>query len=913
VTTILNLKLFETQRHEDTKKYFVPWCLCGELKTLKMKIQFDSQQPYQLDAINAVVDVFDGQPLAQGQFNLALGFNGNMTEMGFGNQLELSPEEILANLQTIQERNEIELVEPGEDHPLQYGMNFSVEMETGTGKTYIYLRTIHELNARYGFTKFIIVVPGVPIREGVLNTLKITKEHWQNLYGNQPIDSWVYNSKRVSNLRQFANSNQVQILVINIDAFNKKDISIIHKELDGLSGHRPIEFIQATNPIVIIDEPQNMESDKSKEAIASLNPLCTLRYSATHKNLYNLVYRLDPVKAYDMKLVKQITVTSALEENSFNQPYIYLESIKATKTKITAKLTIDVQKQNSPSRTSLSVSKNGVDLYELSGGRELYKGYIVNDINAGFGYISFTNGVSLNIGETIGNYGDDLMKAQIRETIKEHLDKELAVKKQLPDRPLKVISLFFIDRVANYAAADGKLRQWFIEIYQEFSQLPRYQSLNLPPVDDIHNGYFAQDKQGNAKDTNGATEADDTAYQLIMKDKERLLSPTEPLRFIFSHSALREGWDNPNVFQICMLREVQSKVERRQTIGRGLRLPVDATGLRVFDPTINRLTVIANESYADFARALQTEIEEDCGVKFEGRIKNNRDRKKANLIPKWRENTDFLELWERIKHKTRYSVDYDTPKLIDDAAEAIKKMPAITSSQIRLEKVDLSYTNKGLTYQLLSVTSSTTQFLVSPIPDLISYLQRETELTRETLSNILSKSGRLSDIFVNPQQFLDLATRAIRFTMQQLMVSGIKYEQIAGEKYEMRLFEDHEIESFLDNMLSVNNLIYDAIESKSETEKQFAKILDGREDIKLFIKLPPWFKVQTPIGTYNPDWAIVKQISEDKQKLYLIRETKATKDQIRLRVGAGAKIYCGQQHFDGLNLNFAVVTNTAEV
>jgi len=880
-----------------------------------MKIQFDGQQQYQLDAVNAVVDVFDGQPLAGGQFetSLGIGFSGSMTEMGFGNQLELSPEEVLANIQIMQERHELEPVEFGEDNPLQYGMNFSIEMETGTGKTYVYLRTIRELNARYGFTKFIIVVPSVPIREGALKNLEITKEHFQNLYGNQPFDYWVYNSKRVSNLRQFANSNQLQILVINIDAFNKKDISVIHKELDGLSGHRPIEFIQATNPIVILDEPQNMESEKAKEAIASLNPLCTLRYSATHKNLYNLLYRLDPVKAYDMKLVKQITVTSALEENSFNQPYIHLESIKATKTKITAKLTIDIQRQNSPTRTSVSISKNRVDLYGLSSGRELYRGYVVDCIHAGFGYISFTNGVSLNIGETIGNYGDDLMKAQIRETIKEHLDKELAVKRQLPDRPLKVLSLFFIDRVANYTATDGKLRQWFVELYQELSQLPRYVILNLPAVDDIHNGYFAQDKQGNAKDTSGATVADDTAYELIMKDKERLLSPTEPLRFIFSHSALREGWDNPNVFQICMLREVQSKVERRQTIGRGLRLPVDANGIRVFDPTINRLTVVANESYADFARALQTEIEEDCGVKFEGRIKNNRDRRKANLIPKWRENTDFLELWERIKHKTRYSVEYDTQRLIDDAANQINQMPAVTAPQIRLERVALSYANTGVTSQLLSVTSSRTEFTTSNIPDLISYLQRETELTRETLSSVLIKSNRLSDIFVNPQQFLDLATRSIRFIMQQLMVSGIKYERIAGEEYEMRLFEDREIAGFIDNMVSVDCSIYDAIEYQIETEKQFAEVLDGREDISLFIKLPPWFKVQTPLGTYNPDWAIVKQVSEDEQKLYLIRETKGTKDPLKLREGESAKIYCGRQHFDALNVDFNVVISASEI
>jgi type III restriction enzyme len=880
-----------------------------------MKIQFDGQQQYQLDAVNAIADLFDGQPLANGQFeiNVSLDFGGTMTEMGFGNQLKLSPTEILANIKTIQERNEIEVITSEKDTFLEQGLNFSVEMETGTGKTYVYLRTIHELNARYGFTKFIIVVPSVPIREGVLKNLAITKDHFQSLYGNQPFDYWIYNSKRVSNLRQFANSNQLQILVINIDAFNKKDISIIHKDQDGLSGHRPIEFIQVTNPIVILDEPQNMESDKAKEAIATLNPLCTLRYSATHKNLYNLLYKLDPIKAYDLKLVKQITVTSALEENSFNQPYLYLESIKATKTKITAKLALDVQIGNTISRKMIAISNNGIDLYQISGERELYQGYIVDCIDAGFGYISFTNGTSLNIGEAIGNYGDDLMKAQIRETIKEHLDKELSVKNLLSDRPLKVLSLFFIDRVDNYAKTEGKLRQWFIQIYQELSQLSRYQNLNLPPVEEVHNGYFAQDKQGNAKDTSGSSIADDTAYELIMKDKERLLSPTEPLRFIFSHSALREGWDNPNVFQICMLREVQSQVGRRQTIGRGLRLPVDATGIRVFDPIINRLTVIANERYADFARALQTEIEEDCGVNFAGRIKNNRDRPPANLMPKWKENKDFLALWEKIKHKTRYSVEYNTPKLIEDSAQQIQKMPAINAPKIRLKKVSLNYANTGINSQLLSVTSSKTESIIFNIPDIIGYLQRQTELTRDTLSQILIKSKRLSDILVNPQQFLEFATKAIRFTMQQLMINGIKYERIAGEEYEMRLFESYEISGFIDNMLSVEHSIYDAIEYQSETEQQFAEILDGREDIKLFLKLPSWFKVETPIGTYNPDWAIVKQEFDEEQKLYFIRETKATKDQFKLRAGEGAKIYCGQQHFEMLNVDVAVVTNASEV
>lgn len=861
-----------------------------------MRIQFDQNQQYQLDATASIVDIFDGQPLSRGRFevNLSGSQSGLFNELGVGNNLAINEETILANVKRIQQRNS--LPEAAE----LAGLNFSVEMETGTGKTYVYLRTIYELHSRYGFTKFIIVVPSVAIREGVLKNLAITREHFQNIYDNIPCDYWVYDSKRVSTLRQFAGSNALQIMVINIDAFNKKDNNVIHKENDRLSGYKPIEFIQATQPVVIVDEPQNMESDQAKEAIQSLNPLCTLRYSATHRQVYNLMYRLDPVKAYEMNLVKRIEVSSVLEEDNFNQPFIQVQDIKATRAKITAKLTIDVQKEDGVKRTTVTISKNGTDLYDLSGGRELYRGYIVDHIDAGFGHIAFTNGTVLFQGQSIGGYNEDIMQAQVRHALAVHLDKELFIRRILPEgRRLKVLSLFFIDRVANYAPADGKIRTWFEEAYRELAGKPSYRELNLPPVEEVHKGYFAQDK-GKVKDTKGNTKADDEAYELIMREKERLLSLTEPVRFIFSHSALREGWDNPNVFQICTLNETKSEMKKRQEIGRGLRLAVDQTGRRVFDSTINRLTVIANESYEDFAKSLQTEIEEETGTKFSrSMIDNRRERRKANLKKGWQLNVDFLALWERIKHKTRYSVNYKTPELVAQSAKAVADMPAIESPKIKVQKAGLDITQKGISTTILSVKESGTGYGDMQVPDLISYIQRETELTRTTIAEILIQSGRLRDVAVNPQRFLEEATKAIKTALHKIMIDGIQYEKIAGAAYEMYLFEDprHEIQGYISRMLEVKHSIYDAIEFDSDVEEKFARDLDDREDIKLFIKLPRWFKVETPLGTYNPDWAIVKQEAGEAEKLYLVSETKSTTDLDKLRNSERDKIKCGKKHF----------------
>ncbi len=814
-----------------------------------MKIRFDGQQQYQIDAVNAVLDLFDGQPLAQGQFEIGptSGAGELLSELGFGNRLALDGEAILENLRGVQARNGI-----GRSAGLD-GMDFTTEMETGTGKTYVYLRTIHELHARYGFNKFVIAVPSVAIREGVKTSIEITREHFRALFDEQPFDYWVYDSKRVSSLRQFATSNQLQILIINIDAFNKPTNNVIHQENDRLSGHKPIEFIRATNPVVIMDEPQNMESAPAKAAIEGLNPTCTLRYSATHRNLHNLVYRLTPVDAYDMKLVKRIEVDSVLDEADFNQPFISVGSINATKTRISAKLAIDVRDRGGPKRKNVTVSRNGVDLFDLSGEREIYRGYIVDHIDAGNKYVAFANGARLYEGETVGENRDERMRVQVRETVREHLEKELRIFRTLPEeRRLKVLSLFFIDKVANYADEDGKIRSWFVEAYEALSKEPQYAPLNPLPVEQVHNGYFARDKTG-PKDTGGKTKADDEAYEIIMKDKARLLSPTEPLRFIFSHSALREGWDNPNVFQICTLNESRTEMRKRQEIGRGLRLPVDASGERSFDPNVNKLTVVANESYADFASALQTEIEEETGVEFKDRIVNKRERRRANLKKGWRLDEDFKGLWERIKHKTRYSVDYDTRELISRASKAVGEMPPILAPKIVAEKRGLDITEEGVGTSLLSFREQAASHGAERVPDILGYIQRETELTRGTIVEILVGSGRLGDAKVNPQRFMDAATRAIRRALDELMVDGIKYERIAGAEYEMLLFEEKEIDGYENRMMEVEKSIYDAIEFDSGPEEAFARDLDSREDIKLFVKLPPWFTVETPIGTYNPD------------------------------------------------------------
>ncbi|PIS47133.1 MAG: DEAD/DEAH box helicase [Elusimicrobia bacterium CG08_land_8_20_14_0_20_51_18] len=866
-----------------------------------MKLHFDANQDYQLQAIQAVLGLFEGQPLNKGDFEFSLSETDGLglKFSGVRNNLVVSEEQILKNLREVQKAGGLPVSEKLE------GLNFSVEMETGTGKTYVYLRTIYELNKRYGFKKFVIVVPSIAIKEGVLKNLEITAEHFQAIYDKTPVTYQVYAAERVSTLRNFADSNAIQILVINIDSF-AKDENVINKPNDRLNGKKPVEFIQAVQPIVIVDEPQNMETDIRKKAISNLKPAFTLRYSATHKNLYNLIYKLDPVQAYDLGLVKQIEVDSVFAANDKNRAFIQIEDFKAAKKSLAVKLKIDANTSAAVERKSVT-AKNGDDLYLLSSKREAYKdGYIINNIDAREGFIEFSNGDVLRKGQTHGGLSDQIMKYQMEKAVEEHFKKELS----LSLKGIKVLSLFFIDRVDNYrhytehgGAQKGKFAEWFEEIYSKFSKKPMFSGVAKHPAAKVHNGYFAQDKKGVLKDSSEGrdTKADDEAYQLIMRDKERLLDINEPLKFIFSHSALREGWDNPNVFQICTLNETKSEMKKRQEIGRGLRLCVDQSGVRLRDKNVNRLTVIANESYEDFAKRLQTEIEEDCGVKFEGRIKDKRDRVKLQYRKGFDLDPKFLELWSKIKQKTTYRVDYKTSALIEAAARKIKNMPEVQKpviKAIRAEiKIGAERVGAGIIGETVAVDSSSLPKI--DIPDMAGYVQNKTELTRSTILDILKKSGRLPDIMVNPQMFLDLAVAEIRAVLHDLMIDGIKYEKLAGKEYTMMLFSDKDVETYAANLYKISKAektITDhiVIDSMSDVERKFAGDCEKNDNIEFFIKLPDWFTIKTPIGDYNPDWAL---IYKNENRIYFVAETKSTLDQAKLRPQEAMKIKCGKAHF----------------
>jgi len=885
-----------------------------------MKLTFESNLAYQQDAIKSITDLFEGQPLEDSVLEFNIKEEGTLNLInGISNNLILSEEQINENLINVQLRNDIS---PSFGGVGEVGMHFSIEMETGTGKTYVYLRTIYELNKLYGFKKFVIVVPSVAIREGVLKNLEITHEHFQTLYDNVPVNFQMYDSTKVSTLRGFATTNNIEVLVINIDSF-AKDENIINKPNDKLNGQKPVEFIQATHPIVIVDEPQNMETEKRIAAIANLKALCTLRYSATHRNQYNLTYSLNPVKAYDLGLVKQIEVDSIIEENAFNDAFVSVESITATKTKITAKVSINSNEKGGVKKKTLTV-KVGDDLYKLSNEREIYSdGYIIEEIDAVNQCISISNGNLLYKGDSQGGLTDEVMKFQIRKTIEEHLKKE----KRLNKLGIKVLSLFFIDKVANYRSYDaagiavkGKFANWFEEIYQEYVSKPAFKELDKFSVEETHNGYFSQDNKGKLKDTSGETKADDDTYSLIMKDKEKLLGLDNSLRFIFSHSALREGWDNPNVFQICTLNETKSDIKKRQEIGRGLRLAVDQTGKRTYDQNINRLTVIANEAYDDFAKALQKEIEDDCGVSFTGRIKNKQTRTAIQYRKGFEADPKFLAIWEKLKKKTTYRVDYKTDELITLAAKAIKDLQEIKSPSIRSTKIGITMTGEGVGTNYVGEKVESYGGYSWKIPGVLGYIQSKTELTRSTIEEILSKSGRIEDIIINPQLFLDLATTAIKRTLYDLMIDGIKYQKIGGSEYEMALFEAQELEVYLNDfsfkVSDPSKTIYEEfVLLDSGVESKFAQDCETSEQIKFYFKLPNWFKIPTPIGNYNPDWALV---FEDDKKIYFVAETKDTGtpevDLSKLSGDEQMKIKCGKAHFGEFDdLEYKVVNKVGQL
>ena len=975
-----------------------------------MKLKFDPDLEYQWEAIAAVMSVFEGQDAQQGDYvplkqNLDDGLFSSIehNELGIANALNLKNDRILQNVQKIQEQNDIrKSTSLTEDYNSDYEFpNFTVEMETGTGKTYVYLRSIFELNRQYGFKKFIVVVPSVAIREGTLKSLEITQEHFSAIYNKVSYEYFVYDSKKLGKVRQFATSNAIQIMVINIDAFRgAKDTRVFNQERDGLSGRKPQEFVAATRPILIIDEPQSVDNTQAaQKAIQTLNPLCALRYSATHRNFYNLLYQLDPVKAYDMRLVKRIEVNSVQGEDNFNMPYIRLDKIDYDKGANTphARITIHVDASSGPKPKTFKI-KHGQDLSSKSRRPDYAQGFIISNISAepGFEHIEFVNSTIVRLREEIGGVGEELIKAQIRDTIEFHLRRE----KQFKKEGVKVLSLFFIDKVANYRTYDdngfaqkGCYAEWFEEIYNDLSNTPLYKDILPYSAEEVHNGYFSQDNKG-FKDTSGRTQADGGTYNLIMRDKERLLDAEEPLRFIFSHSALKEGWDNPNVFQICTLRDIGTDTERRQTIGRGLRLPVNQNGERIFNDDINRLTVIANESFEDYAKGLQADIEHDTGITFgrvqpeafsklispitdatigqeesrrlweelrrrgyintqgaiqdifapeqsgfvldiadefkpmrpaiidemkryvfKNRIGNAREKRRVKYRKKVELNPDFVALWERINKKTYYSVEYDSAELINKAVASIKNMERIHPVRILRTRTQVGITQAGVESGLVLDESTRDAEARKQILDILDFLQRETELTRGTLCKILLRSNRLKEFLINPQSFMTEVAKRLNDTLHEMIIEGIKYEEIGGQVYEMRLFEEQDeksLEVYLNRLYEVQNqgrTTHDYIPYDSEVEKDFAEKLDSMVGVRFFVKLPSWFTVPTPIGDYNPDWAIV---FERNSKVYLVRETKSTKDEGKRRIKENQKIKCGERHFEAIKVNFAVCTNVQE-
>jgi len=989
-----------------------------------MKIQFDANLEYQKQVIDSIAGVFEGQEICQTNFTVAPlqqvkdeYLPGMENKLGIGNRLKLLDEDIHKNIRKIQLRNGLA---PSESFSSKDGINLTVEMETGTGKTYVYLRSIFEMNRLYGFTKFIIVVPSIAVKEGVAKTLEITAVHFKELYDNVTFDAFVYDSSKLSSVRNFATSPDIQIMVINIDAFRKSftdpekknKANIIHRAHDRMTGAKPIEFIQETNPIVILDEPQSVDTtSKSKEAIRSLNPLCTLRYSATHIEKHHMLYKLDSIDAYEQKLVKQIEVAGVEVKDGHNKAYIKLLSVDNKKSPITAKIEVDCRMKTGSIKRKAVVVSSGSDLLDAkyTGGRDLYDGYIIEDIycEKDNEYMSFTSKPEiLKLGQAIGEVDpDEYKRLQIRKTIEEHLDKEMRLRPQ----GIKVLSLFFIDKVANYRCYNedgnpqkGKFALMFEEEYARAIRKPKYKALFEGDDLDtlaagVHNGYFAIDKKkdttGNEilKDASGNSAADESAYNLIMKDKEKLLSFYSKLKFIFSHSALKEGWDNPNVFQICTLNETNSVIKKRQEIGRGLRICVNQDGERVHGFEVNTLTVMANESYESFAQQLQKEIELEEGIKFgvveehlfanivvpiddytneylgveaskklcdhlkttgyidtNGKIqdalrsalkigklklpeefkvyspqiaavlkkvsgnlniKNRDDKKKVFLNKAVFLSSEFKALWDRIKYKTTFRVDFDVDALTAKCAEEIKANLQVGKARFIYRKAKAEIDRGGVHAQQVQETASVYETRSFELPDLITYLQNENNLTRRTIVKIINDSGRLESFKNNPQKFIEQASTIIQNQMRLFIVDGIKYHKIGDDQfYGQELFSDNELFGYLNkNMVASKRSVFDHVVYDSDTELEFANAFEHSDDIKLYAKLPDWFKIDTPLGTYNPDWAVLIEV-DGKEKLYFVVETKSTLFTDALRPTEKAKIACGKEHFKALgkDVEFAV-------
>lgn len=994
-----------------------------------MKLQFKHQK-FQADAAKAVVDVFAGQPYLTPSYMMDSGtgyIQQSLTEeidfIGFSNQKivkELNDELILNRIKKIQRDNQIQ---PSDKLEGRY--NLTIEMETGVGKTYTYIKTMYELNKHYGWSKFIIIVSSIAIREGVYKTFQVTQEHFAEEYGKK-IRFFIYKSNQLNEIDRFASDNSINVMIINSQAFNSKakDAKRIFLELDEFKSRRPIDIIAKTNPILIIDEPQSVEGEKTKERLEDFNPLFTLRYSATHRSdsIYNMIYRLDAVDAYNKHLVKRISVKGITESGSTaTESYVYLERIKLTKAEPTASIQFDFKGTKGIRKITRVVSE-GYNLYDNSGQMEEYKdGFVVSRIDGRDNSIEFINGIKIYAGDVIGKVNENqLRRIQIRETILSHIERE----RELFYKGIKVLSLFFIDEVSKYRQYDshgnpinGIYAKIFEEEYKDivdnlqtkFGEEDYLGYINTISESSTHAGYFSVDNKGKMVDSkitrNESITDDINAYDLIMKNKELLLDrdPNKsPVRFIFSHSALREGWDNPNVFQICTLKQSSSDVRKRQEVGRGLRLCVNQDGERMDTNVlgndvhnVNVLTVIASESYDSFAKGLQAEIAEAVADRpksitpelFIGKvikdIYNNEqviddklgraihfdlivngyidktgaltdkyyDDKSNGLIQVADEVADskdavigiidsiydaksiqfenarsnnvelqldddkvsmpeFKALWDKINSKSVYVVDFDTDELVRNAISALDsklRVPKIfykvesgTMKQIK-SKEELE-TSGSFVKEAASTYGSKNAVSTNVKYDLVGKLVDETGLTRKAIIQILQgiESAVFNQFKDNPEEFIIKAASLINDEKATSIIEHITYD-VLDEKYDTNVFIDPTIKGRLGtNAMKANKHLYDHIVYDSTNEKNFASELDINSDVAVYVKLPDGFYISTPVGRYNPDWAIAFYEGTVKH-IYFVAETKGSMNSMQLRLIEESKLHCAREHFKAIS------------
>jgi type III restriction enzyme len=832
------------------------------------------EQLHQEKAVNAIIDLFIGQERSDADFDL---FDG---EAVCSNEFTINQERVLENLNRVQKENNIE-----ESLMLQ-SLDFTIEMETGTGKTFVYIKTILELFSKYGWSKFIIIVPTIAIKEGVLHALGSMEEYFKNFYPFA-YDYFEYDSSKLGQLKHFIRDNNLQIMIMTIDSF-KRNNTVLNQLQEGFIS-TPKESLQKTKPILILDEPQNMESELSVTAIKELNPLFTLRYSATHKNYYNLVYTLSSKEALERGLVKQIDVLALSENQTINDVYINVQKIEIDKIskRPVAYLELIVKNQDEFVKKALKI-KGDESLSEKTK-NPIYSGFVVDEINAREGFIKFDNGLRLELHAINGQVKQEIQKAQISEAIQLHMEKY----EELQQSDIKVLSLFFIDRVANFL----KDENGWIEAYfcSEFERLKvSYPSFAPLSARDVYGFYFAKRSSGyvdELKNNETDRKLQKEMFDKIMKEKEKLLSFNEKISFIFSHSALKEGWDNPNVFFITTLNETKSEMKKRQILGRGVRLAVDSNGVRIEDKDINRLTVIANESFDEFAKSLQAEYKATDGS-YGPALNNKRMEKRVKIRPEAKELSEFAQLWERLKQKTIYDIRLDSAKYQETV---IEKLNGIETKE---KKIMMQYGT--LTSDLEGFVEDEKSFKLSveeTLPNIVTLIEQESGLSRETIIKILEKVD-LKPFIKNSDEYIKKALEIFDDAKHEILSGsdGIVY-QVSGEHYEFgNVFMD-EIKGY--KLEACQRGLYEAEEWDSETEQAFIQCADT--NFKFFTKLPKRFKIKTPLGNYNPDFAVIKF---DESEGSFVVETKGSDKERDLRGREKWKIAYAKKHFKLLNIQY---------